>query len=231
MKNHLTLWALGGALLGTGFVATSNAQAQSSTTQTTTTRTQTMTMQSGRAMAMPNTAPLQAALAANFDRIFMIHAAQTNMAEVMMGQLALRRSSNAGVRMIASTTMRDHGRAQRDLAAIFRAKGAPLPPNPGPIHTAVYEKLSRLRGAAFDKAYMAVQVGAHENSVTLFAHETEIGRDATVKAHARNKLPGILGHTAMIYDVARRVGAPGVNLRPPAVVQAAMQATMRMGKM
>ncbi|MBW3636821.1 MAG: DUF4142 domain-containing protein [Armatimonadetes bacterium] len=212
MKNRFQLGALGAALLVTGSLAAPSAQAQNN-------------------MMMPDPAPLNAAITANFDRIFMIHAAQTNMAEVMMGSLALRRSNNPGVRMIARTTMRDHARAQRDLASHFRAMDAPLPPNPGPIHTAVYEKLSRLRGAAFDKAYMAVQVGAHEGSVTLYAHEIENGRNATAKAHAQNKLPHILGHTAMIYDVARRVGAPGVNLRPPAVVQAAMQSLSRMQQM
>ena len=182
-------------------------------------------------MAMPDPAPLKAAITANFDRIFLIHAAQTNMAEVMMGDLALRRSRNAGVRMVASTTRRDHSKAQSELAGHFRTLGAPMPTNPGPIHTAVYEKLSRLRGAAFDRAYMAVQVGAHENSVTLFSHEAMMGRSQSVKAHALNKLPHILGHTAMIYDVARRVGAPGVNLRPPAVIQAARQSVIKMKQM
>lgn len=207
MKKQFQLWALSGALL-TGSLTASNA------------------------MPMPDPEPIKAAITANFDRIFMIHAAQTNMAEVMMGKLALRKTKNADVRMIARTTMMDHGKAQRDLASHFRAMNVPMPPDPGMANKAVYEKLSTLRGRAFDKAYMAVQVGAHENSVTLFSHEVmHGGGNSIAKMHAQNKLPGILGHTAMIYEVAKKVGAPGVNLRPPAVIQAAMQANMKMGEM
>jgi hypothetical protein len=51
----------------------------------------------------------------------------------------------------------------------------------------------------------------------LFSHEIDAGRDEMVKAHARNKLPKILMHTAMIYRVAQSVGAPGIALRPAAV--------------
>lgn len=171
-----------------------------------------------------NVAPLATQIENNFDRLFMIHAAQGNLAEVMLGRLALQKSRNPSVRAVAQITVREHGMAQRDLAQHFRALAVPMPDKPAPAQVALYEKLSRMRGAAFDRMYMAQQVGAHEATITLFQHQIEHGKVAVAKQHAMNKLPHILMHTAMIYDAAIRVGAPGVNLRPRPVLEAARDA-------
>ena len=211
MKTHCKILALG-ALLGTASLSTPSAQAQPAM------------MQRMKAAGMQ----LRPAIDANLDRIFMLHAAQGNMAEIMTGQLALRRSRNAGVRQVAQTLITGHSAAQRDLTTIFRAKGMTLPPNPGVMNTATYKMLSGLRGAAFDKAFMGAQVEAHEKTITLFEHEMMAGQDPRAKAHATNKLPDIIGHTAMIYTVAKQVGAPGINLRPAAVLQAATRANATM---
>jgi putative membrane protein len=203
---------MGVALLGAMSVGTTGAQAQ----------------MMGDAGDMAATMELKNRVDANFDRLFMIHAAMSNMAEVMLGELALRKSRDADVRMVARTTMREHAAAQRDLAKHFRTLGIPMPTNPGPANVALYEKLSRMSGRPFDRMYMAHQVSAHEASITLFAHEIENGKNPTAKAHAQNKLPGIVMHTAMIYATAEKVGAPGIGLRPPAVREAAGKAAMEM---
>ena len=40
------------------------------------------------------------------------------------------------------------------------------------------------------------------------------GMDPDLKAYASKYLPDIVGHTIMIYTVAKQVGAPGSELRP-----------------
>lgn len=173
------------------------------------------------------TMELKDTIGANYDRLFMIHAAMGNMAEVMLGNLALKKSRNAGVRMVAMTTVKGHGAAQKDLAQNFRALALPMPTNPGPANVALFEKLSRMSGPAFDKMYMAQQVGGHEATITLFQHEIMEGKLPAAKMHAMNKLPGILMHTAMIYDTAVKVKAPGVELRPRPIIEAARDANMK----
>ncbi len=196
------------------------------------------------AQAQPmNTAdvtPLQSAIAANFDRLYAIHATMTNLNEVALGKLAMTHTRNKDVLMIAKMTMTEHGAAQRDLSAAARSQGFALPGDPGPVNKAFGQKLATMRGAAFDKMYMAAQTAGHEAAITLTAHEVEHGQNARIKAYAQNKLPGIIGHTSMIYTVAGKVGAPGSNLRPAAVKKAAMgvamqkmqgMKSMKMGKM
>ncbi|RYG57744.1 DUF4142 domain-containing protein [bacterium] len=202
MKTHCKFLALTGALLATGFGTMPQAHA------------------AGDPMAM------KATVDANFDKLFMLHAAQGNMAEVMTGKLALQKSKNPAVRNVATTIIKGHGDAQKILLTHFKHLNLTPPKDPGVANKATYAMLSKLNGAAFDKAFMASQVDAHEATITLFEHEIENGKIGMVKAHAVNTLPGIFMHTAMIYDAAVMVKAPGIDLRPKAIRDAAKGAAM-----
>ncbi len=178
-------------------------------------------------MKSADIAPLVAAIDANFDRLFVIHATMGNLSEVALGKLAMTHTKNKDVLAVAKMTMTEHAAAQLDLAAAARSQGYALPKDPGPVNKAFAQKLATMRGSAFDKMYMAAQTGGHEATITLVMHEIEHGKNARVKAYATNKLPGIIGHTSMIYACAANVGAPGIELRPAAIKQAAMGVAMQ----
>ena len=186
---------------------------------------------SARAMEMPQTMQFKSALNQNLDAVFMVHAYQGNMAEVMLGKLALQRARDPQVKQVARTIIKGHSIANRDLLGHFKSMNMPVPPDPGVANKAIYDKMKTLRGAAFDKAYIAAQVGAHEATIVLYSHEVDSGKNATIKQYATNKLPGILGHTALLYDTAAKVGAPGLNLRPQPVKKEAMEAADEQMKM
>jgi len=151
---------------------------------------------------------------APMDRLFMTRAAEGNMAEITLSQLALRKTKDSNVRMVAQTLISEHSKAQIELQATAARKGVVLPTMLSPTHLAVQEKLSKAKKADFDKMFMAVQVDDHENTVALFTNEVSLGQDADARAAAIKYLPNILGHTVMIYNVARQVGAPGIEFRP-----------------
>ena len=173
------------------------------------------------AMDMPATMAFKTQLNNNLDKLFMVHAYQGNLGEVKLGKLAVQRAKDPMVKMVAQTIVMEHGMANRDLAGHFKTMNMPLPKDAGVANAALYEKMSKLYGSAFDKAYISAQVGGHEAAVVLYSHEIDAGKNATAKAYAKNKLPGILGHTAMLYQTAAKVKAPGVELRPAPVKQAA----------
>ena len=181
----------------------------------------TATSPAARAMDMPATMQFKSALNNNLDKLFMVHAYQGNLGEVKLGKLAEMRAKNPMVKMVAQTIVLEHGIANRDLLGHFKQMGVPVPKDAGIANAAIYEKMSKLYGSAFDKAYIAVQAGAHEDAIVLYSHEVDAGKNATAKAYAKNKLPNILGHTAMIYQAAKAVNAPGLNLRPAPVKEAA----------
>ncbi len=174
-----------------------------------------------RAMEMPQTMQFKSTLDDSLDKLFMIHSYQGNLAEVMTGKLALQKTRNPMVREVARTIVMEHGMANRDLVGHFKSMNMMLPKDAGFANQAVYDKLKTLKGAAFDKAYIGSQVGAHEAVVIMVEHEIDSGHNATIQQYAKNKLPGIVGHAAMLYRTAAAINAPGTNLRPEPVKSAA----------
>ncbi|HEX8551984.1 MAG TPA: DUF4142 domain-containing protein [Abditibacteriaceae bacterium] len=172
----------------------------------------------------PAATALDAATRANFDRLFIAKAAQGNMAEVMTGQLALRKSQNAQVRQLAQHLVTGHGVANTDLLRVATTNNVPPPTFVGAMHAATHDHLSRLSGAQFDQMYLAAQVEAHENAITLYQQELAVGTNPEARAYAARILPEIMNHTTMIYTIARAVNAPGLSDRPQDLVNAAVAA-------
>lgn len=148
------------------------------------------------------------------DQLFVVRAAEGNLAEITLAQLALQKSKTPGVRNVAQTIIQGHSQAQTDLMTLMRGKGMMMMPMLSPTHMAVQSALQKAKKAGFDKMYMAGQTDDHENTIALFQSEVMNGTDADLKAYASKYLPDIVGHTIMIYTVAKQVGAPGSEMRP-----------------
>ena len=155
-----------------------------------------------------------AQMAMDFDRLFTLRAFQGNLAEVMTGQMALDKSKNADVKMLSQMLIRDHGQANSELQTIMRAKGLPIPSTPGAMNQATADFLRRTKGKNFDMQFMAAQVEAHENTIMMYQQALAQSQDPQVRGYVTKYLPGIVGHTQMIYTIARKVNAPGMAERP-----------------
>lgn len=138
------------------------------------------------------------------DRTFVRMAAQGGIAEVRASQLAIRRSHDSAVRRFAQEMVKDHSGANTELKQTAHQQGVPLPANTDARHRRMYARLSRLHGAAFDRAYMAAQVKDHEATVALFRRETKYGKNRDINAFAMKYLPIIQGHTRMAIRLASR---------------------------
>ncbi|CAG4917263.1 DUF4142 domain-containing protein [Paraburkholderia saeva] len=134
------------------------------------------------------------------DQQFMQDAAQAGATEIAASKLALKNSNDAQVRKFASQMIADHTKLARNLDVIAEKKGLKSPPS---ADSAVTGKLQGLKGADFDKAYIAdVAVGGHQKAVELFQKESESGGDAQLKAAATKALPVIQHHLAMAQQLA-----------------------------
>ncbi len=162
------------------------------------------------------------------DMLFCVRDAEGNFAEITFATLALNKSKDAGVRQVANTILMGHTKDLNDLMSITRAKGVAMAPKLSASHQVIYDALKKAKGDKFDRMYMAGQVGDHENTIALYQTEIMNGMDDALKAHATQFLPDVVGHTILIYEVARQVKAPGIEMRPmlppipPGVVPAIM---------
>jgi putative membrane protein len=134
------------------------------------------------------------------DSGFMTAAAQGGMAEVEMGKLALQRASNQKVKDFGQHMIDDHTAGNENLKRVASKKGVTLPAEINARQKATMAKLSRLSGAAFDRAYMADMVADHKEDVAEFQREANEGKDTDVKGFAQETLPTLQSHLRMAEE-------------------------------
>lgn len=150
----------------------------------------------GGTYAQPMASQLQMtpALSSEVDQQFTTGSGQTNMAEQVIGQLAMQRSQNEGVRALAQLTMRDHAAVQTQLTSAAPIAALSLPQSVSSEQSALATKLSTLSGAEFDLEYAKAQVQGHERSVTSYEREISQGKNESIRAVATQNLATIREH-------------------------------------
>lgn len=128
------------------------------------------------------------------DRTFLRAATMGGTAEVEFGQLAGRASTNVGVKEFAQRMVRDHQEANKRVTTLAHNAGLPAMQGLDPDHKAVHDRLSKLQGAAFDRAYIDSQILAHQTMAQLLEYEIGSGQDKDIKDLAAELLPSILDH-------------------------------------
>lgn len=128
------------------------------------------------------------------DQQFILTAAQGGMAEVELGKLASQKASSSQVKAFGERMVNDHSKADDQLKGIAQQKGVQLPERLDSHHQAMVDRLSKLNGPAFDKAYVKMMVHDHEKDVSEFKHESEAAQDPQVKTFAGDTLKTIQSH-------------------------------------
>lgn len=138
---------------------------------------------------------------------FVAHAAQDGVAEVALGKIAVERAQDADVKQFAQKMVDDHSKANQELTSLASSKGIETPAEPNAQQKADSDRLSKLSGAAFDKAYMQHMVGDHDKAVATFRTFSERGDDAELKQWAEKTLPTLQEHERLAKTTAAKVGA------------------------
>jgi len=128
---------------------------------------------------------------------FWADAAQSGMAEVALGNLALQKSQNEDVKRLAQMVVDDHSKANDQLKTLAASKSATLPADVSAKQKATMDKLNGLSGDAFDKEFVKTMVKDHEAAIKLFQKQADSGSDADVKAFATATLPTLRSHLDM----------------------------------
>jgi putative membrane protein len=143
--------------------------------------------------------------AANADATFMRTAAMSSMAEVVHGKQAQANGSQDEVKKFAQRMIEDHTKANDELKALASKKNTTLPAELDQKHQAMQQKLEKMKGADFDRAYMQHMVQAHKEAVTLFQNEAKNGKDADARAWAEKTLPTLQEHLKMATEINAKV--------------------------
>jgi len=149
--------------------------------------------------------PAIGATVSSADKTFVMKAAQGDMTEVQLGQLASDKGTSADVKSFGAQMVADHGKANAELKSIASSKGIELSDKLDAKHQAMVDKMSALSGPAFDKAYVDAMVADHKKDDGLFSKEASSGQDADIKAFAAKTDETIKMHLKMIEEIQSKM--------------------------
>ena len=149
-------------------------------------------------------APAKSALD-SADRRFVMGASRGGRAEVELGKLASERGSSDAVKQFGQRMVTDHGKAYEELKALADQKGVAVAADMDARDKRLYERLSKLSGAQFDRAYMEAMVKDHKKDVSEFKREARRAKDPELKAWATKTLPTLEEHLKLAQTVDGQV--------------------------
>ncbi|HEY4562005.1 MAG TPA: DUF4142 domain-containing protein [Thermoanaerobaculia bacterium] len=191
-SNRIAMVTLTGLLaLAPALLAQSTSGSMSKTTKTTSTT---------------STSKLSAS-----DSKFVKEAAVGGMEEVQLGQLAAQKASDPDVKNFGQRMVDDHSKANDQLKQVASQKGITVPSTLPASKQKDVDKLSKLSGAAFDKAYVKMMVDDHKKDVAEFKKTLTSAKDADVKSFASTTLPTLQDHLKMIEDIHSRMSKGGAK--------------------
>ncbi|HZQ23547.1 MAG TPA: DUF4142 domain-containing protein [Terriglobales bacterium] len=189
------LLAMGAAAQNTGISDTgTNAGRQNSSTASTT----------------GNTGQLDTA-----DRTFVKKAAEGGLAEVELGQLATQKASDDEVKKFGQRMVDDHTKANDQLKQLAGTLGVQVPDHLSAKDQATKDRLSKLSGTQFDRAYMNDMVKDHTKDVVEFRHASKMAKNPEIKNFASQTLPTLQDHLKEAKSIAPKENKEASNSNKP----------------
>jgi putative membrane protein len=133
---------------------------------------------------------------------FVKKAALSNLAEVELSNLVLRKNGNPTIQSFAQRMLKDHTAATKELQAIAKSKSFEVPVELDDAHRRAYEKLSNASGSEFDKEYTRQMQEDHNDAVNLFSAAAEDKNlDPMLQQFAAKTLPILKDHQKAAHDL------------------------------
>jgi putative membrane protein len=155
-----------------------------------------------------STLALAATDASPQEQDFVNQASHINTAEIKLGTLAEKVSANSDVRDFAKLMVKDHEKLNKELKEAAEKENANLPSDLDQEHMDLYDKLSKLSGADFDKQYMSAMIKGHKKAIDTFESEAKDHSQTPVEIFAETTIPTLRMHAEMARTTGKEVGAP-----------------------
>jgi putative membrane protein len=130
------------------------------------------------------------------DQKFITNAATSGFQEVADGQVAQQQGGpavkNVGARMVA-----DHSKINKELIALARKKNLSIDTTPA--------KPRPFKKEGFDSQYLFNLQNDHATDIKAFEQEASSGDDADVKGWAKQTLPMLKDHLAMVKSALKKL--------------------------
>lgn len=135
------------------------------------------------------------------DKAFLKHAAIDDQMQIEMGKLAAQKASSQDVKQFGRKVADEQQKANQELQQLAAKEKVPVENTLDAKHKAKVDKLAKLDGAGFDKAFLKEQSRNSRDEQAEFQAEAQSGSDANVKSFATRVLPMLQAHTQGVKDL------------------------------
>ena len=139
------------------------------------------------------------------DNTFFRNITEANLTEIQSSQMALQSAKSPDVKGFAQQMISDHETAAAQLDAVAKSKGVQLPKMLDDSHKDMVDGLNGKTGDDFDKAYIEMQIKAHQEAINLDQDEADNGTDPDVKSTAAGLLPTLKHHLNMAQQIQTKM--------------------------
>ena len=133
---------------------------------------------------------------------FVTKAIQGNLPETALGQLAQQRGASDGVRSFGQQLVVDHTAANQRATAVANQMGVTPPTEPSKAQKAMYDKMAKLSGAAFDRQFVKHMVDDHKKDVADYQKAAKKPNDPAA-SYASETLPTLQRHMQTAQALAK----------------------------
>ena len=138
------------------------------------------------------------------DQQFLDMAAETDMLEAHLGQMAADQAASPEVKDYASMLVTDHTADYQQLTALAAKDGLNIPKGLNAAHDKMIAPFEKLKGAPFDSRYLHAMIAGHTEAIGVYTKEAADAENADLKAYAGATLPALHKHLDGAKDLASK---------------------------
>jgi putative membrane protein len=139
------------------------------------------------------------------DKKFLATAAQSDVNEIKLSQLAEQKATNPAVKAFAHKMVVEHTKMSASMKPFADSWGVTPPADFDTDHQQEYDKLNGLSGADFDKEYIDQMVTDHAKALDAFTSEAKDTKDAKFRMAVLKGKTIVAAHKNMAYDLKKKM--------------------------
>jgi putative membrane protein len=128
------------------------------------------------------------------DAQFLASAAEINLEEIQLGQLAQTKSTVMDVKELGKMMETEHQKSLNDLTTLADKKGITLPKSVTSEAKEEYKELNNKSEKRFNDEYCELMIKGHKHAISLFESASKDSVDPEIKAWANSTLPALRAH-------------------------------------
>jgi len=149
--------------------------------------------------------PSKARAADDNDKKFLATAAQADVNEIKLSELAEEKATNPAVKAFAKKMVTEHKAMSASMKPFADEWGLTAPAGPDADHQKEWDKLNGMSGKDFDKEYIDQMVSDHATALDLFTSEAKDSKDAKFRAAVIKGKTHVAAHKNMAYDLKKKL--------------------------